>query len=74
MDTKSSKLKLQPSMKKFNRMSMGKGKRYVNYLKYLDEEIEGYTQNIGILMNQVNRLKEAGLPSLEELREWNIIK
>ena len=64
-------LEMSDIMKKFTNMSLKKSKKYVQYLRYLDSELDSHTECISIIMEHKNNL-EKELPSLKELREWNL--
>jgi len=64
-------LEMSKTMKKFTQMSIKKSKNYVDYIKFLDNQLERHSENIALIMEHKTIL-EKELPTLKELREWNL--
>jgi len=64
-------LQMSKTMKKFTQMSIKKSKNYVDYIRFLDNKLEYHSESIALIMEHKNIL-EKELPTLKELREWNL--
>jgi hypothetical protein len=62
---------MSKTMKKFTQMSIKKSKNYVDYIRFLDNKLEYHSESIALIMEHKNIL-EKELPTLKELREWNL--
>jgi flagellar biosynthesis chaperone FliJ len=62
---------MSKTMKKFTQMSIKKSKNYVDYIRFLDNKLEHHSESIALIMEHKNIL-EKELPTLKELREWNL--
>jgi|TARA_R100000789_G_scaffold96695_1_gene98493 uncharacterized protein YfbU (UPF0304 family) len=66
-------LNMSPSLKRFIGFSIKKSEKYIKYMRFLENELQYHSDCLALIMEHQELLKNGKCPTLQELKEWNII-